>query len=223
MREKRFALSLGLPEDSTGDCARVTLVGQSAALVEGQHGVIELTESRVRLRTGRGVLTVLGEGLRLRELSVDAALIRRSRADGDLRRGRANAMNLTLELSGLNLERLLRTAGETAAFGCKMSAGWTSAPCASSFRPRRRKEAGRALRTIRLADDGGSAQDWLASAASRTMKRRWTLGASDAAQRLLGLSVSSEMIWRVEIDGRGGKYCGGAPLSGRGRTRASGG
>ena len=59
MREKRFALSLGLPEDSTGDCARVTLVGQSAALVEGQHGVIELTESRVRLRTGRGVLSVL--------------------------------------------------------------------------------------------------------------------------------------------------------------------
>ena len=48
MREKRFALSLGLPEDSTGDCARVTLVGQSAALVEG---------------------------LCLRELSVDAALI----------------------------------------------------------------------------------------------------------------------------------------------------
>ena len=36
---------------------------------------IELTESRVRLRTGRGVLSVLGEGLRLRELSVDAALI----------------------------------------------------------------------------------------------------------------------------------------------------
>ena len=68
MREKRLALSLGLPEDSTGDC-------QSAALVEGQHGVIELTESRVRLRTGRGVLSVLGEGLRLRELSVDAALI----------------------------------------------------------------------------------------------------------------------------------------------------
>ena len=31
--------------------------------------------SRVRLRTGRGVLTVQGEGLRLRALSVDAALI----------------------------------------------------------------------------------------------------------------------------------------------------
>ena len=72
MRKRGFALSLGLPEDATSDCARVTLSGQSAALVEGQHGVIELTESRVRLRTGRGVLTVQGEGLRLRALSVDA-------------------------------------------------------------------------------------------------------------------------------------------------------
>ena len=71
MRKRGFALSLGLPEDATSDCARVTLSGQSAA----QHGVIELTESRVRLRTGRGVLTVQGEGLRLRALSVDAALI----------------------------------------------------------------------------------------------------------------------------------------------------
>ena len=75
MRERGFALLLGLPEDATSDCARVTLSGQSAALVEGQHGVIELTESRVRLRTGRGVLTVQGEGLRLRALSVDTALI----------------------------------------------------------------------------------------------------------------------------------------------------
>ena len=54
MRKRGFALSLGLPEDATSDCARVTLSGQSAALVEGQHGVIELTESRVRLRTARG-------------------------------------------------------------------------------------------------------------------------------------------------------------------------
>ena len=50
MRKRGFALSLGLPEDATSDCARVTLSGQSAALVEG-------------------------EGLRLRALSVDAALI----------------------------------------------------------------------------------------------------------------------------------------------------
>ena len=75
MRKKSWTLAVGLPEDTTGDCARVTLSGQSAALVEGQHGVVELSACTVRLRTGRGVLTILGEELTLKELSMDAALI----------------------------------------------------------------------------------------------------------------------------------------------------
>ena len=68
-------LAAGLPEDAVRDCARVVMTGQSAVLVEGQHGVIELSGGQIRLKTGQGVLTVLGEGLRLNELSVDAALI----------------------------------------------------------------------------------------------------------------------------------------------------
>ena len=47
-------------------------------------------------------------------------------------------MNLTLELSGLNLERLLRTAGENGV-RLQMSAAQTNAPCASPFRPRRKE------------------------------------------------------------------------------------
>ena len=75
MRKKSWTLALGLPEDEAEDCARVTLSGQSAALVEGQHGVVELSNHTVRLRTGRGVLTIRGEELTLKELSMDAALI----------------------------------------------------------------------------------------------------------------------------------------------------
>lgn len=75
MRKKNWTLALGLPEDAAVDCARVTLSGQSAALVEGQHGVVELSGNTVRLRTGRGVLTIRGEELTLKELSMDAALI----------------------------------------------------------------------------------------------------------------------------------------------------
>ena len=155
MRKRGFALSLGLPEDATSDCARVTLSGQSAALVEGQHGVIELTESRVRLRTGRGVLTVQGEGLRLRALSVDAALIEGHVLTATYARGRASAMNLTLELSGLNLERLLRAAGSLRRSDEKRP------PDGRANHARRRagraeKEDGRALRKIRLADGGNS-------------------------------------------------------------------
>ena len=74
-RGRRLALSIGLPEDALTGGARVTLTGRGAALVEGQHGVIELGTQRIRLRTSDGVLTVAGEGLCLRELSFDAALI----------------------------------------------------------------------------------------------------------------------------------------------------
>lgn len=72
---RRMMLEAGLPEDALSDCARVTMTGRSAVLVEGQHGVVELGAQRIRLRTGDGVLTVLGDALSLRELSLDAALI----------------------------------------------------------------------------------------------------------------------------------------------------
>lgn len=72
---RRMMLEAGLPEDALCDCARVTMTGRSAALIEGQHGVVELGSERIRLRTGSGVLTVMGDGLRLRELSLSAALI----------------------------------------------------------------------------------------------------------------------------------------------------
>lgn len=72
---RRLALTTGLPEDALGGGARVTLTGRTAALVEGQRGVIELSSGRIRLKTDGGVLTVSGEGLRLRELSFDAAVI----------------------------------------------------------------------------------------------------------------------------------------------------
>jgi len=72
---RRSALRCGLPEDALTDCARVTMTGQSWALIEGQHGVVELGAACIRLRTGQGILAVSGEGLMLRELSTDAALI----------------------------------------------------------------------------------------------------------------------------------------------------
>ncbi|MBP3655239.1 MAG: YabP/YqfC family sporulation protein [Clostridia bacterium] len=64
-----------LPEDVIRDSVRVTMHGRSGVLIEGQHGVVELGSERLRLRTGCGVLTILGEELRIRELSLDAALV----------------------------------------------------------------------------------------------------------------------------------------------------
>jgi len=73
-RRGRRILAASLPEDVLRG-ARVTWFGQGSALVEGQHGVVELTQERIRLRTDEGILTLCGEGMTLRELSVDAAFI----------------------------------------------------------------------------------------------------------------------------------------------------
>jgi len=75
-RESHSMLLGQLPEDILCDSARVTLMGRSAVLVEGQHGVVELGTEQLRLKTGKGILTVSGDALSLAELSLDAAMIR---------------------------------------------------------------------------------------------------------------------------------------------------
>ena len=72
---RRMIAGSGLPEDAVVGGARVTMMARGSVLIEGQRGVIELTTERIRLRTDKGVLSVLGSGLRLRELSPDAANI----------------------------------------------------------------------------------------------------------------------------------------------------
>ena len=80
-RADGLPLRAGLPEDALGDSARVTMTGRTSVLVEGQHGVVELGAARIRLKTGEGVLSVMGERLRLEELSLDAAMIRGERIE----------------------------------------------------------------------------------------------------------------------------------------------
>jgi len=70
-----------LPEDVLTSGARVTMMGRGCVLVEGQRGVVELGQLRIRLRTAQGILSVTGTGLRLKELSSDAAMIDGERID----------------------------------------------------------------------------------------------------------------------------------------------
>lgn len=74
-RMRSAALRCSLPERALALGARVTMFGDRRALVEGQSGVVELAEDRIRLRTAHGVLCIQGEALRLLELTADAAMI----------------------------------------------------------------------------------------------------------------------------------------------------
>ena len=72
---RRMALGSELPEDALRDCARITLVGRSVVLIEGQHGVVEMGKTCIRLVTNDGLLSVRGEQLKLSEMSMDAARV----------------------------------------------------------------------------------------------------------------------------------------------------
>ena len=63
------------PEDLMGRCARVTAIGSGRLLIENHTGLLELSETRVRLNTGMGPLTVTGEGLRLCEARPRAMIV----------------------------------------------------------------------------------------------------------------------------------------------------
>ncbi|MBQ2991998.1 MAG: YabP/YqfC family sporulation protein [Clostridia bacterium] len=80
-RRDRLTFRSSLPEDTLHGGARVTWFGRTGVLAEGQRGVIELTDTRIRLRTRDGVLSVSGEAMTLGELSADAAMIRARRID----------------------------------------------------------------------------------------------------------------------------------------------
>ncbi|MBR5226321.1 MAG: hypothetical protein IKV90_11765 [Clostridia bacterium] len=71
----------GLPADALEDCARVTLLGRSEVTIEGQHGVIELSSARIRLRTGLGILSISGDQLTLHALCAERARITGERID----------------------------------------------------------------------------------------------------------------------------------------------
>jgi len=76
-KEKTRSLlqTAGLPEDVLFDCARVVVNGRKNVVIEGQHGVVELSEQRIRLKTGNGILCVRGMCLELTELSPEKAVI----------------------------------------------------------------------------------------------------------------------------------------------------
>ena len=72
---KKLLLAGGLPEDALLDSARVTMNGRTSVMIEGQRGVVELSQEQIRLATGNGVLNIRGSLLTLRELSPEKAIV----------------------------------------------------------------------------------------------------------------------------------------------------
>ena len=68
--------ALEWPRDLAGGCARATAIGANRLLVENYTGILELTDTRVRLATGQGPMTVTGRGLALCEARRGALIVK---------------------------------------------------------------------------------------------------------------------------------------------------
>lgn len=55
--------------------AQITLYGNAEALVDGCKGVLEYGENTIKLNIGRGALQFDGQGLELRSLTNDQAVV----------------------------------------------------------------------------------------------------------------------------------------------------
>ena len=62
--------------DLLGRYARLTAVGTNRLLVENHTGLMEVTDTRIRLSTGCGCVTVTGRGLTLSDARRCALIIR---------------------------------------------------------------------------------------------------------------------------------------------------
>ena len=67
--------ALSLPEDVTGNAARLTVLGSARLLAENIMGIAEVTRTRVRLTTAEGMLAVSGENLMLTDVRCGALCV----------------------------------------------------------------------------------------------------------------------------------------------------
>lgn len=76
MRPRKPALeALALPEDVSGDSARVILLGGGRALIENLRGVADIGRETIRLTVRGGSIVLHGEALRLTDVRADAVAV----------------------------------------------------------------------------------------------------------------------------------------------------
>ncbi|MDR3592410.1 MAG: sporulation protein YqfC [Negativicutes bacterium] len=66
---------LEIPQDIVLDLPRVTMLGNKQVLVENHKGIIEYTDSLLRIRLNQGELVVVGENLVLGSLQPELLFI----------------------------------------------------------------------------------------------------------------------------------------------------
>lgn len=73
--KKSLAEILELPKDIILDIPKVTMVGNLQIYIENHKGIIEYSDSRIRINTKSGVLRIIGKNLLLKNIIVEEIVI----------------------------------------------------------------------------------------------------------------------------------------------------
>lgn len=68
-------LAVGLPMETDGSTAKVTMLGHRLALIENHRGVYAYTKKGITLTGPEGMLSVYGKDLEIRELDREQMLV----------------------------------------------------------------------------------------------------------------------------------------------------
>ncbi|MFZ5946039.1 MAG: sporulation protein YqfC [Bacillota bacterium] len=73
--KQKFSNVLDIPKDVMLDLPKMTVIGDIQLYLENHRGIIEYTSNLVRLSTSLGELIIKGEGLILRNISIEEIYI----------------------------------------------------------------------------------------------------------------------------------------------------
>lgn len=67
--------AVDMPEETDGSIVKVTMLGCRRALIENHRGIAEYTDESIYFAAPKGHLRVAGQGLEIRELNRECALV----------------------------------------------------------------------------------------------------------------------------------------------------
>jgi len=73
--KERIAAALSLPKEVTLDLPLITATGRNELAIENYKNLLEFSDTKIRIRTKEGTLTVEGERLLLRHVTTENLLI----------------------------------------------------------------------------------------------------------------------------------------------------
>jgi len=71
----RICEKLEIPDDVCSNCSHIEIVSNCCAMVDGCRGVLEYGEDIIRLNTGRNNISISGNGLTIKSLDCQQAII----------------------------------------------------------------------------------------------------------------------------------------------------